>query len=275
MKHTESTLSSADGTVLFCQSWKADQQKAVIALVHGFGEHGARYNYLVDALVPQGISIYAVDLRGHGRSPGKRGHVNQWSEFDQDVAGLLQWVKKSEPSAPIFLMGHSMGGLIALHYVEQHPEGLKGIIASAPFLAAAKLSPLLSIASKVLLRIKPDMNISTGLDVSTISRDMQEVARYATDKLVHGLATPKLDAESRAAIERTHANAGRIQLPILLYHGTGDRLVPIAGTRRLAGALTTADKTFIEYPEGAHESHNDLHRAQVFVEIVKWIDAHP
>lgn len=274
MKHTESTLSSADGMVLFCQSWKADQQKAVIALVHGFGEHSGRYNYLVDALVPQGISIYAVDLRGHGRSPGKRGHVNQWSEFDQDVAGLLQWVKKSEPDAPIFLMGHSMGGLIALHYVEQHPEGLKGIIASAPFLAAAKLSPLLSIASKVLLRIKPDMNVSSGLDVSTISRDMQEVARYATDKLVHGLGTPKLDAESRAAIERTHANAGRIQLPILLYHGTGDRLVPIAGTRRLAGALTTADKTFIEYPEGAHESHNDLHRAQVFADIVKWIDAH-
>ena len=274
MKQTESTLSSADGTVLFCQSWKADQQKAVIALVHGFGEHSGRYNYLVDALVPQGISIYAVDLRGHGRSPGKRGHVNQWSEFDQDVAGLLQWVKKSEPDAPIFLMGHSMGGLIVLHYVEQHPEGLKGIIASAPFLAAAKLSPLLSIASKVLLRIKPDMNISSGLDVSTISRDMQEVARYATDKLVHGLGTPKLDAESRAAIERTHANAGRIQLPILLYHGTGDRLVPIAGTRRLAGALTTADKTFIEYPEGAHESHNDLHRAQVFADIMKWIEGH-
>lgn len=274
MKHSESTVTSADGTALYCQSWKADAQKAVIALVHGFGEHGGRYNYLVDALLPQGYSIYAIDLRGHGRSPGKRGHVNQWLEFDQDVAALLKWVKASEPAAPIFLMGHSMGGLMVLHYVEQHPEGLKGVIASAPFLAAAKLSPLLTIASKVLLKIKPDMNVSTGLDVSTISRDMQEVARYATDKLVHGLGTPKLDAESRAAIERTHANAGKIQLPILLYHGTGDRLVPIAGTRRLAAALTAKDKTLIEYPDGAHESHNDLHRAQVFADLVGWLDRH-
>ncbi|MFN8446246.1 MAG: alpha/beta hydrolase [Caldilineaceae bacterium] len=274
MKHSESTVASADGTVLYSQSWKADAQKAVIALVHGFGEHGGRYNYLVDALVPQGYSIYAIDLRGHGRSPGKRGHVNQWQEFDQDVAALLKWVKTNEPAAPIFLMGHSMGGLIVLHYVEQQPEGLKGVIASAPFLAAAKLSPLLAIASKVLLKIKPDMNVSTGLDVNTISRDQQEVARYATDKLVHGLGTPKLDVESRAAIERTHANAGKIQLPILLYHGTGDHLVPIAGTRRLAAALTVKDKTFIEYPDGAHESHNDLHRAQVFADLVGWLDRH-
>ncbi len=279
MPHFERKFRGAGDMELYCQSWQPDQPcRAVILLVHGFGEHGGRYNYLTDYLVAKGYTIHSFDLRGHGRSPGPRGHVNAWNEFRDDLRAFVTTTVATshaqQPDTPHFLFGHSFGGLIALNYALQYPAELRGVIASAPLLAQANLSPLLRLAARVLLRVKPDFAVKTALDGGTISRDPAEVQRYRRDPLVHATGTPRLEQAIRTAIVWTQAHAADLRLPLLLYHGVADRLVPIRGSRTFFDAVTIADKTWIEYVGGFHESHNDLDRATVFADLTRWLEAH-
>ncbi len=279
MSHQEGTFKAAGGVELYYQGWQAEKSKATIALVHGFGEHSGRYNYLVDALLPVGISFFAYDQRGHGRSPGKRGYVASWSELDEDCAAFVQLVIGKTGRTPLFLMGHSMGGLVALHFVTQHSEqlaqlGVACVITSAPLLSQATLPPLIKLASRILLYVKPDLAVKTGLDANSISRDPAEVARYVNDPLVHSFGTPKLGAEIEGAQQRTLASAQNLSLPLLVYFGTGDQLVPNEGARRFYAAAASLDKTLREYPNGFHELHNDLDRATLFSELIRWIETH-
>jgi len=279
MQYRESKFWGAGKLELYCQAWQPDQAvRAAILLVHGFGEHGGRYNYLTDHLVPQGYAIHSFDLRGHGRSPGPRGHVLAWDELRDDLHAFVTTTvaasRAQHPEIPYFLFGHSFGGLIALNYALQYPTALRGVIASAPLLAQANLSPLLRLAVRVLLRVKPDFPVKTALDGGTISRDPAEVQRYRQDPLVHATGTPRLDQAIRTAIVWTQAHAAELQLPLLLYHGVADRLVPIRGSRTFFDAVTIADKTWIEYEGGFHESHNDLDRVMVFEDLTRWLEAH-
>ena len=275
MKQAESKFRGAGGMELYSQSWQPDDAaRGALLLVHGFGEHTGRYNYLVDYLIPRGYAVHGFDLRGHGRSPGPRGHINQWSELRDDVRAFVGMVTAQQPTTPYFLFGHSFGGLIALNYALQFPEGLHGVIASAPLLAQAKLSPILVMLSRVLQRIKPDFPVNTKLDGSTISRDPAEIQRYVTDPLVHGIGTPRLAQEIDSAIVWTQTHAAELRLPLLLYHGGADRLVPIVGSRTFYDHVTFPDKRWIEYAGGYHESHNDLDRATVFTNLVSWLEEH-
>ena len=157
MRHTEGKFAGADSTDLYYQCWKPiDGPRAVLAIVHGFGEHSGRYPNVVGHLVPRGYAVYGFDHRGHGRSPGKRGHINTWSEYRDDVRAFLQLIKQHELTRQVFLLGHSLGGLIVLEYVLRYPDGLKGVIASGPLLARARVSPVLAVLAKVLSRVAPD-----------------------------------------------------------------------------------------------------------------------
>lgn len=275
MKQAESKFRGAGGVELYMQAWQPDNAaRGALLLVHGFGEHSDRYNYLVAHLIPQGYAVHGFDLRGHGRSPGPRGHIQHWAELRDDVRAFVATVTTAQPRTPCFLFGHSFGGLIALNYALQFPEGLRGVIASAPLLAQAKLSPLLILVSRVLQRIKPDFPVNTKIDVKTISRDPAEIQRYAQDPLVHSIGTPRLAQEIDTAIAWTQAHAAELRLPLLLYHGGADRLVPIAGSRTFYEHVTFPDKRWIEYPGGYHESHNDLDRLSVFTNLVSWLDEH-
>jgi len=279
MQHVEQKFSGAGNMELYRQSWRPDgAARAAILLIHGFGEHGGRYNYLIDHLVPKGYVVHNFDLRGHGRSPGPRGHVDAWDELRDDVRAFVATTVAANagqpPEIPYFLFGHSLGGLIALNYALQYPEGLRGVIASAPLLAQANLSPMLRLAALVLLRVKPDFPIKTALDDRTISRDPAEVQRYRQDPLNHAIGTPRLDQAIRTAIVWTQMHAADLRLPLLLYHGVADLLVPIRGSRTFFDAVSIADKTWIEYAGGFHESHNDLDRAMVFDDLTRWLEAH-
>lgn len=275
IKPRESTITGAGGMQLYSQAWlPATPARGVVALVHGFGEHGGRYTYLAEALTAGGYALSTFDHRGHGRSPGLRGHIDHFQEFLDDVAASLPAARSFAPSAPLFLMGHSMGGLIALNFAIRHPQGLQGVIASAPLLAPPNVSPWMTCASKLLSRIKPDFSLDTGVKADTISRDPAEVKRYGEDPYVHGRASARFGTELTAAQEWTQAHAAELALPLLLYHGDADPLVPIAGSRTFFANVKTADKQFIEWPGGYHESHNDLHRAQVFAAILAWLGEH-
>lgn len=275
MNHTEGHFEGAGGVHLYYQCWRPDGElRAALAIVHGMGEHSGRYPHVVDRLVPLGYAIYALDHRGHGRSPGKRGHINAWSEFREDVRALVQFVWSREPGRPFFLMGHSLGGLIVLDYTLHYPDSLLGVISSAPALAQTGVSPALIAISRVLSRITPGLTINTGLDAAGISRDPAVVQAYRDDPLVHGMASPRLGTELTRTMEWVMAHAGEWQVPLLMVHGGADPIVPAASSQAFFERVPVADKQRIEYEGGYHEPHNDIIHDQVTVDLTGWLDAH-
>ncbi|HFE67626.1 MAG TPA: alpha/beta hydrolase, partial [Chloroflexi bacterium] len=224
MNHTEGFFPGADGVELYYQAWQpAEPAKAVLIIAHGLGEHSGRYQNVVEALVPQRYAIYALDHRGYGRSPGQRGHINEWAEYREDLRRFVQMVQEKEAERPLFLMGHSMGGCIALNYAEYYPDGLQGVVASAPAVGKLDIPTPLAVMSKLLSSVWPTLSVSSGLDVEAISRDTAVIEAYQNDPLVHDKGTPRLATELDKAAQETLARAGEFQPPLLLLHGDADR----------------------------------------------------
>ncbi len=273
MDHTEGTFNGFEGLELYYQRWRPEgEAKAVLAVVHGFGEHSARYGNVVDCFAPKGYAVYAFDHRGHGRSPGPRGYINDFAELRGDVKAFLEFVHEQEPERPVFLLGHSMGGLVALEYVLHHPEGLVGVVASGPMLAQAGVSPFLVLASKVLSRVLPRFALATGLDTAALSRDVAVVDAYVNDPLVHGLGTPRLATELTKAFEWTQAHAADLSIPCLIVHGSADRLISPEGSRVFYEHVTFADKERRVYEGHYHEVFNDVGKEQVLADVEAWVE---
>ena len=275
MKHEEGTFKSGDGLDLFYQSWLPDgEPKAVIVIIHGMGEHGGRYQHVVNGLVPKGYTIYAADHRGHGRSPGKRMFVSSWDDYLNDLDIFVKWVREQWTGRPFFLYGHSMGGNITLNYVLRHPDGYNGVIASAPAVGKLDVPPILAFLSKVLSRVAPAMQVKTSLDPNDISRDPAEAAAYFPDPLVQGFATPRFGVEIARAAEWAMAHAADFKPPLLMIHGDGDNIVNPAASRNFFAKVQQPDKKLIIYEGGVHESHNDIHRDQVIADVEAWLERH-
>lgn len=275
MEHREGQFGGANGMELFYQCWQPEAPpRAILAIVHGFGEHGGRYMNVVNHLVPKGYAVYALDHRGHGRSPGKRGHINGWSEFREDVRAFLGMIQRSLAGYPLFLMGHSLGGLVALEYALHYPEGLAGVVASGPALAQTGVSPALVFLSRILSALLPSFGINTGLDAAGVSRDPAVVKAYQEDPLVHSMATARLGTEMTAAQMWTLSHAADWRVPLLVLHGTADRLVPIEPARNFFEQVPVADKRMIAYEGGYHEPHNDVIHEQVTADLESWLEAH-
>lgn len=275
MAHYTGKFRGAGDLELFYQCWETDvPNKANLLIIHGFGEHSGRYMNLVDHLVPRGYTVWGFDHRGHGRSPGQRGHINSWQEFREDVRSFVQMVREKEQRTPIFIFGHSLGGLIALEFALHYPEGLKGVIASSPALAQVGVSPLLLALSKILSALCPRISINIKLNADFISRDKEVVRAYREDPLVHSLATPRLGPEMDKAKSWTMEHAQEWKLPLLILQGTADSLVSPEGSRIFFERVPIKDKKLIEYEGGYHESHNDLHSEQVMKDLEAWLEAH-
>lgn len=277
MAHDEGTFRGYQGVELYEQRWLPDSgtPRAALALVHGFGEHSGRYSNVVNRLVPAGYAIYALDTRGHGRSPGQRGYVTRWTEFREDVGAFVRLVGEREAGRPLFLMGHSMGGLTVLEYASQHPEGLRGVVASGPVLGQPGISPALLALARVLSRVAPRFSLDTGLDVTAISRDPAVVEAYRKDPLVHGKGTPRLSTELAGAVARAKAGAATWTLPLLIIHGAADRLAPAVASRAFFERVpASVDKERYEIVDGYHEPHNDTSQQQALDILQGWLDRH-
>ncbi len=260
---------------LYFQRWKPDDDsKAVLVLIHGFGEHSGRYGNVVEYLIPRKYGVYGFDHRGHGRSPGQRGHVADWSEFRGDVRAFLRLVAEQEPGRPLFLMGHSMGGLIVLDYALREPDGLSGVVASAPALTQTGTSPVLKVLARLFSRILPRFSMNVNLDVNALSRDPEVCRAYREDPLVHGRATARMGVEMMEAGEWALENAANLRIPLLIIHGEADRLVPIETSRLFFERVALPDKEFLALPGGYHESHNDIEKEQVLASLTMWLERH-
>ncbi|HDQ71593.1 MAG TPA: alpha/beta hydrolase [Chloroflexi bacterium] len=275
MKHSEGTFETFDGLQLYHQSWMPEgKARATLAIVHGFGEHSGRYGNLVDYFVPRGCAVHAFDLRGHGRSPGARGYVERWDVFRNDVRAFLAVLQKQAPGTPLFLLGHSMGGLIVLEYVLRDPGGLAGVVASGPLLAQAGVSPLLALASKLLSLVLPRLTLDVGLDATALSRDPAVVEAYASDPLVHGQGTPRLGQEIARAYEWAHAHATDMRIPCLIVHGSADRLAPPEASRVFYEHVTFEDKARYVYDGYYHEVFNEIGKEHVLADVEQWLTKH-
>jgi alpha-beta hydrolase superfamily lysophospholipase len=276
MEHKEGTFQGADGLQLYYQSWRGEKEtRAVLAIIHGFGEHSGRYTNVVNHLISHGYVIYGFDLRGHGRSPGQRGHINSWDEYRGDVKNFLHQISKQEPNEPVFMLGHSMGALIALDYLLRQPAGLSGaIISGAPLEPVGVAKPFLVLLARTLSRIWPSFSLPLGLDTKALSRNKDVVKAYEEDPLVHGKTTVRWGTEILKTIEWVKARAAEVNIPILLIHGGFDPLNSPHGTRIFFDKVTFPDKDMKIYPGSYHEAHNDLDYELVMNDMAQWLGRH-
>jgi len=273
MKHDEDFFVSGDNVSLFFQKWTPEQApKAVIVLAHGVGEHSGRYMTLVYHFVPLGYAIYALDHRGHGRSPGGRGHITRWQIFREDLKNFVNFVQGEQADNPLFLMGHSLGGLMVLDFALHYPQGLKGVIASSPALGKPGISPVLITISKIMSQLCPALTIKTHLDVSAISHDPAVIEAYQNDPLVHEMGSARLGTEFDRCRIWTLDHAGEFSCPLLIYHGRKDRIVPYQGTVDFFESVNIADKELHLFDNGFHELHHDTDKEDLFLLIEKWLN---
>jgi len=275
MTHTESTFTGSGDVKLFYQSWQPESnKKVVLVIVHGFGEHSGRYMNIVNHLVPNQIIVYGFDHRGHGRSEGKRGHILSWQEFREDFKFFSNLIRENEKDLPVFILGHSMGGLITLNALLHHKENINGVIVSSPLLAQPGISPMLVMISRILSKIYPGFSIDTKLDVSSISRDPEVLRAYQDDPLVHSIASARFGTELTATIEWTQQNAAEFKLPLFVTHGSADILVPVQGSENFYNNAGSTDKKIQIYDGSFHEPHNDNDKEVVLKNIERWIFDH-
>jgi alpha-beta hydrolase superfamily lysophospholipase len=243
-----------------------------VLVVHGLGEHSGRHRTTIEFLNRQGTEVVAFDLRGSGASEGRRQFVARFDEYLDDVAQVRQWLAESLPPLRLYLFGHSLGGTIAIRYAAMHPEGLAGLILSAPgYQVGEGISPLKIAVAKALGRIFPRLRIPGTLEVGAISRDPAEVTAYCADPLNCRFNTARQGIEILRVLETLPADCRRIRLPTLIVHGSADRICRVEGSRKLWSEIAAADKHLEIFPGGYHELHNDLDRELFFAKIAAWM----
>ncbi|WP_342703859.1 lysophospholipase [Burkholderia arboris] len=273
-------LRTADGLELASYRWPAGGGTAVpratIALVHGLAEHAGRYAALAGRLNAAGIDVLAIDLRGHGQSPGKRVWAERFDGYLNDADALV--AEAARGNTPLFLMGHSMGGAVAaLYAIERAPargHALTGLVLSSPALAPGRDVPRWMLAvSRIISRAWPTFP-AIKIDAALLSRDPAIVAANRADPLVHHGAVPaRTGAEILDAMTRIESGRGALRVPVLVYHGTEDKLTEPDGSRAFGARVGSPDRTLTLYEGGFHETMNDLDRDRVIDALIAWIHA--
>ena len=273
MQQSEGGLSGIDGLDLYYQRWFPDQHvKAIVGLVHGLGSHSGCFMTVVNPLVASGYGVYAFDLRGHGQSSGQRGYINNWTEFRGDFHQFWQLMVDHNPRLPCFALGHSLGALVLLDYVLHYPEALSGIVTLAPVIAAVGISPLKLAIGKILSRVWPRFTLATGLDNKAGSRNPVIVSAYAHDSLRHTKGTARLTTEFFKTRNWIQAHLPELTIPILMLHGSCDRVALPESSRIAFTRLSNSDKVYREYSGAYHDLHNDLCASEVSQDILHWLD---
>lgn len=259
------------------RAWCAERPRALIAVVHGLGEHSGRYAALAGALVHRRFTVVALDLPGHGEAPGGRGDAPSWTMLrDQCISPMFtvtRGIPGQPPDLPVVLLGHSLGAVLALDYALAHPKTLLALVLSAP---AVKTTP--PPAWKVGLArlahaVAPGMGFSNGIDSRAISRDPEVLAFRAADPLVHGKITPRVFFGFEEARARVQADARRLQVPTLILQGAADRVANPQGALELNGHAPHGMVRLFTYRDGYHEVFNDLDRDRAIQDLTGWLDA--
>jgi len=277
VEHVDGRLDGVEGVELYWQGWlpslasSGGPPRGVLLICHGMGEHSGRYATVVDALVPDGWAVYGLDHRGHGRSGGVRVHVSHYADFLADLDTFRRMVATRHETRP-FLLGHSMGGQIALAYALDHQDDLAGLVLSAPALQAPPVPRAVRAVATALARVTPRLRRAV-VDLATISRDEAVVTDYRTDALVHqGHPTIALSLALAEQMTLLPARVRDLRLPLLVQHGTDDRICPPDGSRALVESVGTDDLTVRWYDGFWHEIYHEPERERPLADLREWLD---
>lgn len=260
---------------IFYRHWPVANPRAVAILVHGLGEHSGRYQHVADALAARDIAAIAPDHLGHGRSPGLRCHIRRFSDFFGALDAVRAVVDERYPGVPCFIVGHSMGGLIAGAYLLERQDRFHGAVFSGAAFEVPQPPGAFTLAMyKLLAAVLPRLG-AMQLDDSGVSRDPEVVRRYREDPLVHdGKTSAGLLVALLTTAKELEARRGALTLPVLVLHGEGDVMTPPHGSQNFIEAVGSKDKTLRIYPELYHEIFNEPEQAMVLGDMLDWLDAH-
>ena len=274
-EHAEGRFAGAAGGQIAWQGWvpSAGVTGAVV-IVHGLAEHGGRYAHVGERFAEGGYATYVADHRGHGRSDGVRGNIDRMSTVVTDLETMLRSVIGRHPDVPLFLYGHSLGGLIALVYATGRPVALNGVVLTGSAVDISVGSGIERMAARVLSAVTPNLGM-VRLDASAVSRDPEVVRLYDTDPLNYrGKTRVRTGAEILAAVDLVGSRLDRLTMPLLILHGGGDTITSPAGSKLIADRAASTDITHKVYDGWYHELHNEPDKETVFTEMIAWFKEH-
>jgi lysophospholipase len=282
LKNTSTNFSSpVDGIELYYQKWLPETSiERIIVIHHGLGEHSGRYQNLLKAMNDSKTAIYALDARGHGKSSGIKGHVGKFDFFARDLGALIQLVRDENPEKKLLLFGHSMGGLILLDFLirESSLPNIQGAIISSP--AIMPVMDLIKTIKKgiagLLTPFIPAVTMESGLDLNFLSHDQDVINQYRADPLVHGKISIQLGMSLFTVPEKILNNASKINLPVLIIHGSGDGMVSFKGSQNLYEKISSSDKTLKIFDGLYHELINEKSpdKEKVLDILKEWLNNH-
>jgi alpha-beta hydrolase superfamily lysophospholipase len=272
------TFESSDGLKIFYREFVAENERARLVVAHGIGEHSGRYRNVVEKLVPRNISVWAMDLRGHGKSEGRRGHILAFDDYVNDVSTMVEAAKREmQEERKYFLLGHSMGGLIALDFALRYPARMNGVILSSPSLGIGVKVPFIKKAvGKFMSSVAPGLSLSNGIDITKISHDKKVVRAYEDDALVHDRVSARWFTEFMKAIEKVGNSAPELKVPILMQLAGDDALTDVNASQKFFDGLTVDDKAVYVYEKLYHEIYNESEelKSGPLQDLDDWIKAH-
>lgn len=269
------TLPDWAGQPLFLRQWVGgDPPLGVVVMVHGIGGHSGLFDGVARHLAPHGWHCFGLDLPGHGHSAGARGWIPRWAALRDPVEALLRHSARRHPSAPCFLLGHSLGATVVLDLALRQPALSRGLILSNPALDAEGVAPWRRLLARMLSRLWPRFTLDTGIPLEASCRDPDVLAAYAGDSLRHSRCSVRLGTEFMAIAARLRADGHRLRVPLLVLQSGNDTITPAGSTRRFFDRLTSPDRTLKLYPESLHELFDDLDRMTVLDDLLAWLNAH-
>ncbi len=273
MKHQDGYFKNQENQSIYFQNWLPDDPaKAALLIVHGLNEHSGRYGNFSNFFVNEGFAVYSMDLIGHGKSDGTRAFVKDFTNYLDDVILYSEKIKQLQPGSPIFLIGHSMGGLIGTLLLIDYPDQFAGAVLSGSVVQVPDdISPLIITLGKIVSFVLPKLGL-LKIDLSGLSRNPDVVQAYKDDPLVNsGKFTARVSAEMNKSFDRVAIEGFRIKDPVLILHGGSDRIVNPACSHFLYALVSSEIKKKIIYDAFYHEIYNDPGHEQVFKDVLSWI----
>jgi acylglycerol lipase len=265
---------SPDNLRLLGYDWRPDTKpKAVVCMIHGFADHMNRFAHVADAMVSKEYAYVGFDLRGHGKSDGKRGHTPDYDTLMKDIFTFVNIIREKYKNIPLFLYGHSMGGNLVLTYIlRYHPEYFAGVIVTSPWLQLSFEPPAIKVAiGRLIGKIFPTFTEKSEIDAQGLSHDPEVGKNYKADPLVHNDISIAMFTGITNAGEAALIAAHRFHLPLLLMHGTSDPITSHRATKKFALQVKPNLLKFVEWKDMKHELHNETCKTEVIATITDWI----